>query len=152
MMRRMMSARIHEVPVAPPIDPVGREPLPKPGEAVDALVAARRPPALEQQHELRRMRVEAREELVAQPPDHRCLDVVIEVEVVDEPRRLDGAEPQQRVDASLGGVQYLHEVLGAIRPSRSATTALTRRSLAVIHAASDASTPLIPSIAAATTV
>src|SRR4030095_11338106 len=99
MMRRMMSARIYEVPVAPPIDPVGREPQPKPGEAVDTLVAGRGPPALEQHDELRRMRVEAREELVAQPPDHRRLDVVIEVEVVDEPGRLNGAEAQQRGDA-----------------------------------------------------
>src|SRR5882724_1608881 len=111
MMRRMMSARIDDVAVATPIDPIGREPEPEAREGLHALVAARGPAPLEQHDELRRMRVEAPEKLFAQPPDRTGLDIVIEVEVVDEPRRLDGAQAQQRVDPGLRRVQHLNEIL-----------------------------------------
>jgi len=54
---------------------------------------------------------------------------------------LDGAEPQSCAWTPASVVQYLHEVLRRdptieVRHDRAA-----RRSLAVIHAASDASTP-----------
>ena len=96
-MRRMMSARIHGVAVPPPVHPVGRQPEPEAREPVHPLVAADRPAALEQHDELRRPRVEARDEFLAKPRDDRRLPIVIEVEVVEEARRLDGMEPQQRV-------------------------------------------------------
>src|SRR5437867_1909731 len=98
MIRRMMSARIHDVAVPPPVDPVAREPAPKARELVHPLVAPGGPAALEEHDELRWMGVEAREELLAESLDHRRLRVVVEVKVVHEPRGLDGVEPQQRVD------------------------------------------------------
>src|SRR5436309_15312431 len=105
MMRRMMSARIYDVAVPFAVHPVGRAPPSEPREPLHALVAAVRPAPLEEHHELRRMRVEARDELLAEPLDDRGLSIVIEVEVVEEARRLDGVEPQERVNARLGRVQ-----------------------------------------------
>src|SRR5262249_35249981 len=110
MMRRMMSARIDDVAVPSAGDPVGREPLAERRERIDALVAADGPAALEEHDELRWMRVKAREEFRAEALDRARLGVVIEVKVVDEPRGLDGAQAQQRVDPALGRVEHLHEI------------------------------------------
>src|SRR5437773_8872703 len=108
--RRMTSARIHDVPGAPRYDPIGRKPATQLLEPLDPLVAAGRPAALEQHHDGGRLGVELRDEVGAKLLDDRCLDVVVEVEIVEEARRLDGVEPQQRVDARLGRVQHLHDV------------------------------------------
>src|SRR5438552_10517214 len=85
----MTSARIHDVPVAPRHDPIGRKPATQLLEPLDPLVAAGRPAALEQHHERRRVRVEPRDEVGAKLLDDRCLDVVVEVEIVEEARRLE---------------------------------------------------------------
>src|SRR2546428_1023123 len=108
--RRKTAARIPDVPVAPRHDPIGRKPATQLLEPLDPLVAAIRPAALEQHHERRRVRVEARDEIGAQLPHDRRLDVVVEVEIVEEARRLHGVQAQQRVDARLGRVQHLHHV------------------------------------------
>src|SRR5437879_10677857 len=98
MMRRMMSARIDDVAVSAPVHRVGQEPGSQSRELVHTLVAAGGPSLLEQHDELRRMRVEAPEKFFAKSPHHPRLAIMIEVEVVDEARRLHGAQPQQRVD------------------------------------------------------
>ena len=83
------------------------------GSASIALVAARRPAALEQHDEARRPRVEIAHELArAARAIVGRLVVVEEVEVVQEARGLARAQPQQRVDAAVGGVEHLHEVAG----------------------------------------
>src|SRR2546422_211592 len=104
-MRRMTSARIHDVPVAPAVHLIGREPPAQVVEPLDPLVAAGRPAALEQHDERRRMRVETRDEVGVKPADDGCVHIVIEVKVVQKACRLHGAEPQQRMDARLRRIQ-----------------------------------------------
>src|SRR2546425_13037599 len=69
--RRMTSARIHDVPVAPRHDPIGRKPATQLLEPLDPLVAAGRPAALEQHHERRRGGGEPRHEGGAELPGGR---------------------------------------------------------------------------------
>src|ERR671925_2194324 len=71
---------------------------------LDAIVAAGRPPLLEQHDEARRPRVEAADELGAQGAHDRRLDVVKEVEVIEEARRLPDAQPEQRMRAAVARV------------------------------------------------
>src|SRR6267378_7988621 len=99
-MRRTMSARIHDVAVSSAVHPIDREPEPKGREPMDPLVAAGRPPTLEEHDELRRMRIEARDELIAEPLDDPGPAIVVEVVVVQEAGRLDRVEPQEGMDAS----------------------------------------------------
>src|SRR5438034_8334386 len=99
------SRRIDPVSVALARQSVaGLEPRREPGERAKSLVAAARPAALEEDHRGRRPRAEVRQELRAEALDVRVLDVVVEVEVVEEPRRLARAEEVERVDTALGRV------------------------------------------------
>src|SRR3990172_5786555 len=98
MMRRIVSPRIDDVPVAPRVDPVPREALGELREALDALVPARRPALREQDDEARRPRVEGGDELGAELPDRGRVRVVIEVEVVEEAAR-PGGPPRRRSSA-----------------------------------------------------
>src|SRR5438552_19203540 len=63
--RRMTSARIHDVPVAPRDDPIGRKTETQLLEPLDPLVAAGRRAPVEPHHERRRVRVEPREQPAA---------------------------------------------------------------------------------------
>src|SRR4029453_84439 len=93
MIRGMTSARIDDVAVPATVHAIRRKPEPQALEALDALVAAGGPASLEQHDELRRLRVERRQELGAEPRDRRRVAVVVEVEVVQEARGLADAEP-----------------------------------------------------------
>src|SRR3989442_4927163 len=74
--RRMTSARIHDVPVTPRVDPIGREAPAQLLEPLDPLVAAIRPAALEQHHERRRVRGPDRDVNRAEPSPPLPLDLV----------------------------------------------------------------------------
>src|SRR3989442_7312623 len=100
--RRMTSARIHDVPVAPRYDPIGRKPATQLLELLDPLVAAGRPAALEQHHERRRGRVEPREESGAQPLGERRLGGGGEGGTVEEGPRPERGEPPQPAGAPRG--------------------------------------------------
>src|SRR2546428_13772032 len=81
-------------------------------EALDPLVAARGPAALEDDDHAWRARVEVADELRAQRAHHRRVLVVEEVEVVEEARGLAHAEAEERVEAALGGAEPLPGVAG----------------------------------------
>src|SRR5881396_1915513 len=110
-MLRIVSLRIDPIPVAFARDAVLRgEPFLERGKAIETLVAVHGPSRLPQDDEGRRVRAQIVYQLGAQPLDHRRVDVVIEVEVVHEPCRLDEPAAQERVSTALGRVEHLHEV------------------------------------------
>src|SRR5207247_10242221 len=75
-------------------------------EALDPLVAARGPAALEDDDHAWRARVEVADELRAQRAHHRRVLVVEEGEVVEEARGLAHAEAEQRGEAAHRGVEH----------------------------------------------
>src|SRR3989442_12361022 len=97
--RRMTSARIHDVPVAPRHDPIGRKPATQLLEPLDPLVAAGRPAALEQHHERRRGGGEPPPEDRANVLDDRGLPAGVEGENVDEARGHGGRGPPRPRDS-----------------------------------------------------
>src|SRR5262245_35352948 len=80
-------------------------------EAGDAFGPTRRPPAPEQNDESRRTSGELAHEFGAQGTDLDGVLVMEEVEVVQESGGLDEVQAQERVDAPVGGVQDLNEVI-----------------------------------------
>src|SRR3970282_1477155 len=101
MMRRIVSPCIDDVPVPPRVHPVPPQAVGELRKPLEALVAARRPALLEQGDEEGRARGASRRELRAEPLDLGRLDVMIEVEVVEEARRLARAEAKERVHAAV---------------------------------------------------
>src|SRR5438105_2520297 len=77
---------------------------------LDALETTGRPAALENDDEARRPRREVSHEFAPETLDQGLIGVVEEMEVVEEARRLDGMQAQQRVNAALGGIEDLHGV------------------------------------------
>src|SRR5947207_2724278 len=88
------------------------EPRRQRGKALDALVAAGGPAALEQHDHARRMCIQLTNELGAQPLHDRRILVVEEVEIVQEARGLSHTEAKERLQPSHRRVQDLHGVAG----------------------------------------
>src|SRR5712691_8753374 len=94
------------------IDPVSRsvdrhpvrllQRAPQGGEPVEATVAGNGPGLLEDQHRGRPAGLQRGQELRPERLDAPVADVVKEVKVVDEARRLPQPEPEQRVNAAGG--------------------------------------------------
>src|SRR5688572_1580097 len=89
-MLRIVSLCIDSVPVTfvreavPP-----RQPFLERRKPIEAFVAACRPSGLPEDDERGRPRGQMLDQLAAQPLDHRRIDVMVEVKIVDEPGGLD---------------------------------------------------------------
>src|SRR5258705_13348505 len=79
---------------------------PQGGECVKPTIPRNGPAVLEDHPRGRGAGLKAPEELRPEGLDARVADVVEEVKVIDEARRLLPPEPQQRVDATGGGVHH----------------------------------------------
>src|SRR5262245_695364 len=114
MILRTVALRMDHVAVA---DDVGAIPvleqLLQLRKGLDALGTTGGPPSVEHDDESWRACAQRIHELRAERAHDRRGQVMEEMEVVDEARRLDHAESKQRVDPALGGIQNLDGVAGA---------------------------------------
>src|SRR5215470_9392208 len=109
---RIASLLIHRVAVMGGTGAIALgQPAGELGESRQPLGTSGRPPAVEEDDVPRRPRGEVSHQLRAQGPDRRGSLVVEEVKVVQEARGLPDVHPEQRVQASVGGVQHLDGIL-----------------------------------------
>src|ERR671923_1581294 len=101
MMLRIVSLRKDHVPVATLEHRIRFVQPPRElGEVADPVGAPVRPAALEQDDEPRRPLRDVTHELASEPPDDRVIRVVEEMKVVEEARRLERVQSQERMDTA----------------------------------------------------
>src|SRR5262245_43748802 len=117
---RIVSLLIDRVAEASRASAVARvEPALQLRKALEALGPPGRPPAVEHDHEARRMGSEVAHQFCPEPVNLGCVLVVEEVEVVEKAGGLSRAHPQQRVQTPVGRVEHLHGVPGVELPQIS---------------------------------